>query len=417
MGFRLVRSFVVFVLYLLFVSGASVAEPPPAEAIPGNEYRRLFPSSSMFTTQLDTTGGDVPIINPTSPGTGDVPIVNPTSPGGTAPIEDPVDSPPASGTIPTTPPSPIPGNPQSTTPTAPTFGNPQPTTPTFGNPQPSTPTAPMSGNTQPTTPSTGSPTTPSTGSGGGQWCIASSSASETALQVALDYACGYGGADCSAIQSGSSCYNPNTVRDHASYAFNAYYQKNPAPTSCAFGGAAQLTSTDPSKKKFTIDIIVREAVTFHHPRPHPGNHESTSKPTANIFVANWYESSNNNNAWDRRATCRVWATINIWCSRANRSSQFFHVPFIKPIDPLFSNWHSWIIHPSESSIKLPNVFEYSPLVAIYLPAIDQELGRKQRRLKDTRIHLPIHYLHLKIYLLYVSYVIILVKKGSKEGKQ
>ncbi|KAF2314652.1 hypothetical protein GH714_028250 [Hevea brasiliensis] len=81
---------------------------------------------------------------------------------------------------------------------------------------------------------------------GGSWCIASPTASETALQVALDYACGYGGAECSAIQPGASCYNPNTVRDHASYAFNDYYQKNPIPTSCVFGGTAQLTNTDPS---------------------------------------------------------------------------------------------------------------------------------------------------------------------------
>jgi hypothetical protein len=67
------------------------------------------------------------------------------------------------------------------------------------------------------------------------------------LQVAIDYACGYGGTDCSALQPGGSCYNPNTIRDHASYAFNSYYQKNPVPTSCVFGGTAQLTTTDPSK--------------------------------------------------------------------------------------------------------------------------------------------------------------------------
>ncbi|KAK4438955.1 Glucan endo-1,3-beta-glucosidase 12 [Sesamum alatum] len=80
----------------------------------------------------------------------------------------------------------------------------------------------------------------------GSWCVASRSVSQTALQSALDYACGQGGADCSAIQADGVCYNPNTVRDHASYAFNSYFQNNPIPTSCNFGGVAVTTSTDPS---------------------------------------------------------------------------------------------------------------------------------------------------------------------------
>ena len=86
-----------------------------------------------------------------------------------------------------------------------------------------------------------------TGAGGGSWCVASPSASATALQVALDYACGQGGADCSAIQQGGSCFSPDTVRDHASYAFNSYYQKNPVQTSCDFAGTAVLTTANPSK--------------------------------------------------------------------------------------------------------------------------------------------------------------------------
>ncbi|KAJ9544651.1 hypothetical protein OSB04_024358 [Centaurea solstitialis] len=97
---------------------------------------------------------------------------------------------------------------------------------------------------QPTT----TTTTPlsSSSSPGRSWCVASQSASQTALQVALDYACGYGGADCSEIQQGGGCFNPDTLRHHASYAFNSYYQKNPIPSSCKFGGTAITTSTDPS---------------------------------------------------------------------------------------------------------------------------------------------------------------------------
>ncbi|WVZ99722.1 hypothetical protein U9M48_044983 [Paspalum notatum var. saurae] len=98
-----------------------------------------------------------------------------------------------------------------------------------------------------TTPTPAMPTaTPARQTSGGSWCVASPSASSTALQVALDYACGQGGADCSPIQQGGSCFSPDTVRDHASYAFNSYYQKNPVQTSCDFGGTAVLTTTNPS---------------------------------------------------------------------------------------------------------------------------------------------------------------------------
>ncbi|KAL5077622.1 hypothetical protein RYX36_016606 [Vicia faba] len=95
-------------------------------------------------------------------------------------------------------------------------------------------------------PSTSTSTSNSPVSSGSSWCIASPSSSQRALQIALDYACGYGGTDCSAIQIGGSCYNPNSVHDHASFAFNKYYQKNPVPNSCNFGGSAVITNTNPS---------------------------------------------------------------------------------------------------------------------------------------------------------------------------
>ncbi|XP_009785909.1 PLASMODESMATA CALLOSE-BINDING PROTEIN 1 isoform X2 [Nicotiana sylvestris] len=214
-----------FLFCLLIFSGTSFADKPSTKAIRKSkklafQEEDITISPSMFSAQQD-----VPIINPTTPGTTNPnPNPNPNPPT--------MDIPPPSTTDPFTNPGPFTNpNPSPNT-------NPNPNPPMNPNPNPTPNTNP---NPNPNPNPTNNPG-PSTGS----WCIASPSASPTALQVALDYACGFGGADCATIQSGASCYEPNTLKDHASYAFNDYYQKNPVPTSCDFGGTAQLTNTDPS---------------------------------------------------------------------------------------------------------------------------------------------------------------------------
>ncbi|MCD9639784.1 hypothetical protein HAX54_024505 [Datura stramonium] len=80
----------------------------------------------------------------------------------------------------------------------------------------------------------------------GTWCVVRSDASNEALQRGLDYACSHGG-DCAPIQSNGLCYLPNTIQNHASYAFNSFYQRNNmAPQSCQFSGTATFAKTDPS---------------------------------------------------------------------------------------------------------------------------------------------------------------------------
>ncbi|CAN6175530.1 unnamed protein product [Urochloa humidicola] len=79
------------------------------------------------------------------------------------------------------------------------------------------------------------------------FCVAADDADEKAVQAAMDWACGPGRADCTAIQPGQGCYMPNDVRSHASYAFDAYYQsQGRAAGSCYFQGAGMVTTTDPS---------------------------------------------------------------------------------------------------------------------------------------------------------------------------
>ncbi|XP_047963794.1 PLASMODESMATA CALLOSE-BINDING PROTEIN 3-like [Salvia hispanica] len=78
------------------------------------------------------------------------------------------------------------------------------------------------------------------------YCVCNSGVSDSVLQKNIDYACG-NGADCSAIQQNGACFNPNTVRDHCSYAVNSYYQKKGnAPMSCDFQGTATVTPNPPS---------------------------------------------------------------------------------------------------------------------------------------------------------------------------
>lgn len=83
---------------------------------------------------------------------------------------------------------------------------------------------------------------------GTTWCVALAGVSQNDLQNALNWACGLGMADCTAIQEGGACYDPDTLVSHASYAFNNYYQTNGnSDIACNFGGTATLTKKNPSK--------------------------------------------------------------------------------------------------------------------------------------------------------------------------
>ncbi|KAJ4980271.1 hypothetical protein NE237_031108 [Protea cynaroides] len=79
------------------------------------------------------------------------------------------------------------------------------------------------------------------------WCVAKNNAEDTALQTALDWACGPGGSDCGPIQQGGPCYDSSNLQNMVSYAFNDYFLKHGMTTeSCNFGNTADLISLDPS---------------------------------------------------------------------------------------------------------------------------------------------------------------------------
>ena len=88
------------------------------------------------------------------------------------------------------------------------------------------------------------------------WCVARSDASVEALQTALDYACGIGGADCTPLQASGLCFLPNTIQAHASYAFNSFYQRRSmAPGSCDFSSSATVAQSDPSNHSLSLSLL------------------------------------------------------------------------------------------------------------------------------------------------------------------
>ncbi|KAI3843141.1 hypothetical protein MKX03_005454 [Papaver bracteatum] len=81
----------------------------------------------------------------------------------------------------------------------------------------------------------------------GEWCVADHQAAKEKLESALNWACGQRSDVCLDIQQDKPCYIPNTIEDHASYAFNSYYQKfKNQGGACDFGGVAKITNVDPS---------------------------------------------------------------------------------------------------------------------------------------------------------------------------
>ncbi|CAK9136236.1 unnamed protein product [Ilex paraguariensis] len=94
---------------------------------------------------------------------------------------------------------------------------------------------------------TPSPALPAAPSKGKKWCVPKPEASDAALQANIDYVCSKG-ADCSPIQAGGACFQPNTVRAHASYVMNAFYQANGRNDfNCDFSNTGSVTFADPSK--------------------------------------------------------------------------------------------------------------------------------------------------------------------------
>lgn len=95
------------------------------------------------------------------------------------------------------------------------------------------------------------------------WCVPKEGVSDAQLQANIDYACGHG-VDCSAIQPGGACFEPNTVASHAAYAMNLLYQTaGRNPWNCDFSHTATLSSKNPSES-LSLSFVFWILKLFHY---------------------------------------------------------------------------------------------------------------------------------------------------------
>ncbi|CAK7324210.1 unnamed protein product [Dovyalis caffra] len=79
------------------------------------------------------------------------------------------------------------------------------------------------------------------------WCLPKTGADVEALQRNIDYVCGLNMQYCAPIQEGGKCFLPNTVRAHAAFAMNAYYQGTAKNVyDCNFEQTGAISNVDPS---------------------------------------------------------------------------------------------------------------------------------------------------------------------------
>jgi hypothetical protein len=83
---------------------------------------------------------------------------------------------------------------------------------------------------------------------GKAWCVVVEGANKTAVVEALSFACSQGNQTCDSIQPGKPCFKPDSVVDHANYAFSSYWaQFRHLGGTCNFNGLATQIAKDPSK--------------------------------------------------------------------------------------------------------------------------------------------------------------------------